>query len=150
VRTTDVQFVKDRERRRSQRVCVSIDVVVLWGGATRQLASEETKTLIVNAHGALVLLRKAVHINDIIKLRNTTAHEEVACRVVHLSESDHLGMTNVGAELVEPAPRFWHIAFPPADWTPRSPEAKSHTPRTSSKPVKTGTSLQTLGGKGRD
>ena len=114
--TADVQFGKDSERRRSQRVCVSVDVVVSWGGATSQLGSEETKTVIVNAHGALIFLRRAVQTNDLLKLRNTLSHEEVACRVVHLSASDELGMMNVGVEFVEPAPQFWHIAFPPEDW----------------------------------
>jgi hypothetical protein len=38
------------------------------------------------------------------------------------SKSD--GKTEVGIEFLEPAPRFWHIAFPPEDWNLNSPEAK--------------------------
>jgi len=30
----------------------------------------------------------------------------------------------VGIEFLEPSPRFWRIAFPPEDWSARSPEAK--------------------------
>ena len=126
----EVQVAKRAEVRRSQRVCVSVHVVVTWGGATGKPASEETKTLIVNAHGALILLRKRVQVNDLLKLRNAKTQEELACRVVDLSAADQLGATNVGIEFVEPAPRFWHIAFPPEDWTPRNPEAKGYRPET--------------------
>jgi hypothetical protein len=134
----DVQVVKRTELRRSQRVCVSVEVVVTWGGATGKLASEETKTLIVNTHGALIALRSAVRLDDLLKLRNATTHEEIACRVIDLGATDK-GVTNVGIEFVEPAPRFWHIAFPPEDWTTRSPESKGYRPVSSSQPGKTST-----------
>jgi hypothetical protein len=32
----------------------------------------------------------------------------------------------VGVEFMLPNPIFWHVAFPPKDWTPRHPDAKSH------------------------
>jgi hypothetical protein len=131
----DVQVVKRTELRRSQRVCVSVDVVITWGGATSQLASEGTKTLIVNTHGALIALRRTVQLDDLLKVRNTKTHEEVSCRVVDLGATEK-GVTNVGIEFVEPAPRFWHIAFPPEDWTARSPEAKGYRPVGSSQPGK--------------
>jgi len=28
-------------------------------------------------------------------------------------------------EFLLPNPTFWHVAFPPKDWTPRHPDAKS-------------------------
>jgi hypothetical protein len=115
VRDIDVQFGKHKERRHSQRVCVSVDVLILWGGATSQLASEETKTIIVNKRGVLVPLRKHVQLRDLLKVRNTATHEEVACRVVDLGTTDKLGVTGVGIEFVAPAPRFWRVAFPPED-----------------------------------
>ncbi len=150
MRSVDVQFGKHIDRRRSQRVCLSVDVVVLWGGATSELESEETKTVMVNTHGALILLRKAVQLDDLVKVRNTATHEEVACRVVDLAATDKMGITTVGIEFVEPAPRFWHIAFPPERWSLQSPEAKGHTPANSSQPGKTSTHLQALHGKGKD
>jgi hypothetical protein len=136
VRAVDVQVAKRTGLRRSQRVCLSVDVVITWGGATGKLASELCKTLLVNIHGASIASRRAVQLDDLLKLKNTTTQEEVACRVVDLGATDK-GVTNVGIEFVEPAPRFWHIAFPPADWTPRSPEAKGHRPGSSSQTDKT-------------
>jgi hypothetical protein len=60
------------------------------------VASEETYTLIVNAHGALI----------------------------HLA-LDQSGKREVGIELELASPRSWRIAFPPSDWIPRSPDAKA-------------------------
>jgi len=136
VRAVKVLSLKHREIRRSQRVCVSVEVEVLWGDANNLLASEKTKTLIVNSHGALIPLRRTVETNELLKLRNTTTHEEVACQVIDLSRANQLGMTNVGIEFVEPAPRFWHIAFPPEDWSLQSPGAKGYRRGNSSQPAK--------------
>jgi hypothetical protein len=40
------------------------------------------------------------------------------------SENAETGATEISVEFESPSPRFWHIAFPPEDWTPKSPEAK--------------------------
>jgi hypothetical protein len=147
--------VKHREIRRSQRVCVSVDVEVLWGEANNLLASEKTKTLVVNSHGALIPLRRKVEMSDVFKLRNTATQEEIACRVTDMQRADPLGMTNVGIELVEPAPRFWHISFPPEDWSLLTPGAKGYRPGNNSQPGKTlplrvapQSSISGLGAKG--
>ena len=121
----EMQVTKRIEMRRSQRVCVSVDVMITWGGVTGKWASEVCKTLVVNIHGASIGSRRAVQLDDLLKLKNTTTQEEVACRVVDLGATDK-GITNVGIEFVEPAPRFWHIAFPPENWSARSPEAKGY------------------------
>jgi hypothetical protein len=122
--------------RRSQRLCVSVDVVVTVRRGNEKPASEETKTLIVSAHGALILLRTRIAIGEVLNLRNVQTGEERACRVVN-RDSSQPEKTEVGLEFVEPAPRFWRVAFPPADWTPRSPEAKSHRPQIGPSPLAT-------------
>jgi hypothetical protein len=137
VRAVKLLSVKSREMRRSQRVRVSVDVEVFWSDANNLAASEKTKTLVVSSRGALIPLRRNVEINELFRLRNTTTHEEIACRVIDLKRADPLGMSNVGIEFVEPAPRFWHIAFPPEDWNLQSPGAKGYRPGSSSQPGKT-------------
>lgn len=53
---TDLQpSNKTSHLRRSQRVCLRLPIVVLREGPGDNVASEETHTLIVNAHGALIL-----------------------------------------------------------------------------------------------
>lgn len=114
--------------RRSQRVCVSVDVVVVGEGPDKKPVSEATRTLIVNAHGALILLDTKVAIGQLLTLKNLSTQEGLSCRVVGLGSSES-GRAEVGIEFIEPAPRFWRIAFPPVDWTPRSPEAKGRAPQ---------------------
>ena len=124
----DPQPVKAGSLRRSQRVCLRMGVVVVRKDPGKTQSSEETHTLIVNAHGALILLSMSVQIGHALTLKNVKTQEELSCRVVHIG-SHQSGKTEVGIQFDQPAPRFWRIAFPPPDWSPRSPEAKSATPQ---------------------
>src|SRR5262245_14426712 len=113
-------------QRRSQRVMVKVSVGVLTQGADSKPISEETRTVTVNAHGARILLGLRVSIGQMLTLRNLRTREEVLARVVYLSpfESEQ---REVGIDFVKPSPGFWHISFPPPDWTTESPEAKGST-----------------------
>ena len=98
------------------------------------MASEETHTLIVNAHGALIQLALTVEIGQLLGIKNVQTLEQLVCRVVNLGP-DQPGKREVGIEFELASPRFWRIAFPPSDWTPRSPDAKAPTPHSlSAKP----------------
>lgn len=90
------------------------------------VAQEETQTLIVNAHGALIQLALTVEMGQLLGIKNRQTMEQLVCRVVHMGP-DQLGKKEVGIEFESPSPRFWRITFPPADWTPRSAEAKAPT-----------------------
>jgi hypothetical protein len=89
--------------------------------------SEETRTLIVSAHGALLELKMTVKFGDALTLRHGKTQEELRSRVVNFS-AEQSGKKEVGIEFEQPAPRFWRIAFPPADWSPRGPDSKPPTP----------------------
>ena len=123
----DTHTVRVPTLRRSQRVYLSMPVVVYKDGAGPGGSYEETRTLAVNAHGALILLRMAVRLGQLLTLKNAKTQQELVCRVVNLGPY-HSGKAEVGIEFERPAPKFWHIAFPPADWSHRSPEAKSPSP----------------------
>src|SRR5712664_3809805 len=114
--------------RRSQRVIVKVSVMILAEGADNKPVSEETRTVTVNAHGAMILLGLKVSIGEWLTLRNSRTGEEVACRVVYVSPHES-EKRQVGVDFMEPCPRFWRISFPPPDWTSRSPEAKGNTSR---------------------
>src|SRR5258705_3484488 len=109
-------------QRRSQRVMLKISIVVLTQGDDNKRVSEETRTVTVNAHGAMILLRSNVSIGQLLTLRNSRTEEEVLCRVAYLSphQSDK---REVGVDFMKPCPRFWLISFPPPDWTTQSPDA---------------------------
>ncbi len=113
-------------QRRSQRVIAKVSVAVLAQGPDNKPISEETRTVTVNAHGAIILLGLRVSIGQALTLRNSRTGEEVACRVVYVSPHQ-AEKTQMGVDFMEPCPRFWRISFPPADWTTQSPEAKGNT-----------------------
>src|SRR5258708_17635890 len=113
-------------QRRSQRVIAKVSVAVLAQGPDNKPISEETRTVTVNAHGAIILLGLRVSIGQALTLRNSRTGEEVACRVVYVSPHQ-AEKTQMGVDFMEPCPRFWRISFPPADWTTQSPDAKGNT-----------------------
>jgi hypothetical protein len=84
---------------------------------------EQTSTMIVNAHGALIQLRTVVKLGDLLQVKNLKTAEELHCKVVDINPGSN-GVQEVGIEFAEPNPRFWRVSFPPSDWSPRSAEAK--------------------------
>lgn len=104
------------ERRRSQRVLLRVRAqihVALEGKAT----TFDVLTLNVNPHGALVVMDKSLASGTRLVLENTTTRERVACKVVRHPRESAEGF-QVPLEFDSSAPRFWRIAFPPADWRP--------------------------------
>ena len=106
----------DANRRRSQRVILSVPVTVS-GDAAKGKFTENTKTLVVNAHGALITLAAKVSQGQQLELKSVTNPEMQVCKVVYIGPSVQ-GQTQVGVEFTMPAPHFWHVAFPPENWTP--------------------------------
>jgi hypothetical protein len=121
-------------QRRSQRVIIKVSVIVVAEGSDKMSVSEETRTVTVNAHGAMILLGLKVSIGQLLTIRNERTGEEVTCRVVYLSPHES-EKRQVGVDFMEPCPRFWRISFPPPDWTTQSPEAKGSTSQPSSTPT---------------
>jgi hypothetical protein len=104
-------------RRRSQRVFVSVAITVRNEGERKDTAfEEETHTLVVNAHGAMIGLAAKIEKGQILRLRNRATQEEQVCKVVYMGPALG-GKAQIGVEFTSPVPDFWRIAFPPEDWT---------------------------------
>jgi PilZ domain len=104
------------ERRRSQRVLLRVRAqihVAMEGKAT----TFDVLTLNVNPHGALVVMQKSLLPGTRLVLENHNTRERVACKVARRSRETSEGF-QVPLEFDSPAPGFWRIAFPPADWRP--------------------------------
>lgn len=109
-------FSVDKGRRRSMRVMLSVTVVVRGKAPDgKSFFDEETKTLVVNAHGALILLRSEVKADQKITLTHKASKESEGCRIVYVGRMQG-GKAQVGIEFDKPAPKFWGISFPPEDW----------------------------------
>jgi hypothetical protein len=105
----------DPGRRRSMRVLLSVPILVSGKTANNQDFKEETRTLVVNAHGALIALEAQVAAQQNVTLSNKATQQSIDCRVVHLGSTQG-GKTQVGLEFVRPSGKFWQIDFPPDDW----------------------------------
>jgi len=111
-------------RRRSQRVLMKIPVRISFHAGAVSLSEEETHTLAVSAHGALISISAPLYRGQRLTLSNVQTKGALECVVAHI---DHFPgeQIKVGVEFLLPNPTFWHVAFPPGDWTPRHPDAKS-------------------------
>ena len=111
-------------RRRSQRVLMQVHVRIRGTDLQGKSFEEQTVTLAINAHGALVSLKNRLTSGSKVQMRHNMTDEEQECHVVHLGQVRE-GKTEVGLEFSEPRHGFWRVAFPPEDWTPKSPEART-------------------------
>jgi PilZ domain len=115
-------------RRRSQRVVIKIPVRVSVQVGATVLAEEETYTLAVSAHGALLVVSAPLYRGQRLTLSNPQTKDSLECLVAHIDRFPNEPV-KAGVEFLLPNPTFWHVAFPPKDWTPRHPDAKSgHRP----------------------
>ena len=113
-------------RRRSQRVILTISVQVRTdAGRGDDSFDEPTKTLLVNAHGALIVLAHKVEKGQKLHITNCATHVEHACKVAHVGPPSD-GKTQVGVEFTSPSPDFWRIAFPPENWIVPDPDPATH------------------------
>ena len=94
--------------------------------------TEQTKTLVVNAHGALINLAAKVSQGQQLELKSATSEDKQLCKVVYVGPTMQ-GQTQVGIEFTKPVPHFWHVAFPPENWTPPAAEESERTPAKTSK-----------------
>jgi hypothetical protein len=115
-------------RRRSQRVLMQVAVRIRGTDPQGHKIEEETETLAINAHGALVLLTAKLTSGSKIILQHKKTQEEQECHVAFLGPVRQ-GKAEIGLEFTSPHPTFWRVAFPPEDWTPRHPEARTASNR---------------------
>ncbi len=111
-------------RRRSQRVLMQVGIRVRGKDAQGKDFEEFTETLAINAHGALVLLNARVTSGSVVHVKHNKTEEEQECHVAFLGPV-RSGKAEIGLEFTAPRPTFWRVAFPPEDWTPKNPEART-------------------------
>jgi len=96
--------------RRSGRVFHRIRVQAEGRTHNRKKFKETCETVVVNAHGGLLLLKHEVDNGEMLVLTNPETQEEQECRIVYLGEPVAKGQ-RVGIEFLTPAPRFWGVEF---------------------------------------
>jgi hypothetical protein len=110
--------VANAAMRRSERVLLDVPVILLGVSADHRSFREETFTVTVSAHGALLMLQTKVALGQKVTLANPGNWDERAARVAYVG-SDHAGLAQVGIEFEQPAPQFWPVSSPPSNWNAR-------------------------------
>ncbi len=102
-------------RRRSERVMLRMTLLVIAEDEDRRQLQVEAHSQVVNAHGGLLQMTTHLHVGQSFLLTNPRNRKEISCRVVRIEDSG-LQLYNIAFEFDRPAPDFWPIVFPPADW----------------------------------
>jgi len=76
---------------------------------------EETFTVTVSAHGALMMMATKVALGQKLVVMNPENHDEREARVAYLGRP-HAGLSQVAIEFARPSPTFWPVTSPPEDW----------------------------------
>src|SRR5215831_12215312 len=104
-----------QNQRRTERVLLRTSVMVLAENEEHSQIQEEAKTQVVNAHGGLMVMKAHLHMGQSFLLKNPQTGSEMSCRVVRVDEAGRDDY-NIAFEFDRPAPKFWPVTFPPADW----------------------------------
>jgi hypothetical protein len=133
INTVDGQ-ARQFSNRRSIRVVMDFPVTVFGQNLDGKIFEEKTKTVTVNAHGALVVLKTDIDPQVSAIMGNTKTRTEVQCRIVYRKEIAK-DQFEIGLEFASPHPKFWPMNFPPEDWNPseRKKATSSRRPISTSK-----------------
>jgi len=110
-------------RRRSQRVLMQVAVRIRGEDAQGKSIEEETETLAINAHGALVLMKARLTSGSKVFLQHKRTQEEQEC-MWPSSAGAHRQSGNWAGIFVAAA-RILARGVSSEDWTPRHPEART-------------------------
>ena len=120
--TTETTTSKER---RSSRIFTRIPVRASGKNTQGKKFRENSQTIVINAHGALLYLNEDIGMGNQLVLINPVTEEEQECRVVYLGELSDKG-TRVGIEFLSPSPHFWGVDFAPQDWPAPSSSSPTH------------------------
>jgi len=105
--TTTVEFSTPR---RSARIFRKLKVKVHGRGQNGRKFRETCETLVVSAHGGLLMLKHEVVNGELLEITSPETQEEIECRIVYLGDLCAQGQ-RVGVEFLTPAPHFWGLEF---------------------------------------
>ena len=107
---SDLRQVLQASPRRSSRVFHRMRVQAAGRGHNKRKFKEVCETVVVNAHGGLLMLKHEIDNGEMLVLTHPETLEEQECRVVYLGEPGDKGQ-RVGVEFLTPAPHFWGLDF---------------------------------------
>ena len=107
---------KKTDMRRSERVMLTVPVMVTASAVDGHEIQELAQTAIVNAHGGLFRSTVEFLVAQPLVLTNLNTNLKESARVVH-AEMLANGEFGVAFEFDNAAPEFWQVEHAPDDWT---------------------------------
>jgi hypothetical protein len=100
--------------RRSERILADLPVLVRGQSIGSGKFQEETFTVTISAHGAMVMMAASVALGQTITLVSLKNSTERACRIAYKGPV-YAGLAQVGVEFSEPSPGFWPVETPTSE-----------------------------------
>jgi hypothetical protein len=94
---------------------LDVPLVIRGEAADKKTFQVETFTLIVNAHGAQLMLETKVALGQKLVVINPENWDECEGKVAYVGPP-YASLAGVGIEFTSPAPEFWSVSSPPPDW----------------------------------
>jgi len=110
-----LQNQPNNEQRRSERVKLTVPVLVTTATVEGREVQEFAETAIVNAHGGLFRSTQEFKVAQPLLLTNLNTNLKESARVVH-AEALQTGGFGVAFEFDNAAPEFWQVVDAPDDW----------------------------------
>ncbi len=104
--------MKETEKRRSDRVSLSIPIEVMSTDVSGEYFTEHAKTTVLSCHGATIIVNRKLAPNQEVLIRRPATNKEAECRVVG-QIGGQAGAYVYGVELLDSNENLWGIEFPP-------------------------------------
>jgi hypothetical protein len=111
-----ISLMPGEERRRSQRVIITVPVTVELT-KDGKVSKVPAHTVAVNVHGAMVISPHSLDPQATFEIVNERTRERTSVRMTRTPRQSAEGFL-VPLEFVKPVPMFWQISFPPSNWKP--------------------------------
>jgi len=112
--TTAKASLREVERRRSERLLITVPIRVEGVDRNGEKFTEETRTIVVNRQGARIYLRRLVSAGAMLLITTNVAHRSGKFRVVGPTKPPSGDGGEWGIESQEAICNIWGIGFPPA------------------------------------
>jgi hypothetical protein len=111
--TTAKGSLREVERRRSERLLITVPIRVEGVDRNGEKFSEETRTLVINRQGARIYLKRAVAPGATLLITTTVARRSAKFRLVGPTQPVSSDVGEWGVECLESNCDLWGIGFPP-------------------------------------
>jgi hypothetical protein len=108
--------MEERNRRRSERVVLRVPLQLSAKMPDGKRISIAAHSRVVNAHGGLLDIGMEMLSGQQVILSNPRNEKVASGKIVRVEASDE-GRFSVAFAFEFPAPSFWPVSFPPADWS---------------------------------